>query len=639
MKIKTQYVLFACTTLAMANLLNAQNTQQREYIIKNTQAELLHDFAASKTIQANQAFDDAVKAAKIAGLPISGYDKEGNFFEIKAIDAQGRIEYYSTKNAGSRKTARVNQIQSDLGITLTGKNMIAGVWDGGVALRTHNELINRVEYKDRTTRTHAHATHVTGTIAASGVKPQAKGMAPEAKIWSNDWRRDTAEMAAQAAEGLLVSNHSYGVDTSIENFQGTADYFGSYDYTSYEFDWVAFNAPYYQPVVAAGNDRRDYRRLNPTKNGNDLLLGASLAKNSVIVAAVYEVANYTNANQVIMSDFSNYGPTDDFRIKPDISAKGVQVISPIDEDNSTYGVSNGTSMAAPAVTGVFVLWQQYGLQMNSVAYRSATLRALMAQTADEAGLKDGPDHQFGWGLINAKGGIEVITASKSNGALVVEETLNQSATFEREFVVQKDGTHLAATIAWTDSPRADNNYAEYLDDPTPALNNDLDLRIFKDGVAFLPWKLNKNFAALNALKGDNDVDNIEKVEIPNATAGTYKIVVSHKGQLARGEQDFSLVVSSKGGNLSMDNATKLESELRIWPNPAKDFITIESTEENIKDASVSLFDISGKQLLTLTNKAVYSSTWTIPLNDLSTGIYFLKFSNANGQVTKKILIK
>ncbi|MBN8147926.1 hypothetical protein J0J24_24635, partial [Vibrio vulnificus] len=64
------------------------------------------------------------------------------------------------------------------------------------------------------------------------------------------------------------------------------------------------------------------------------------------------------------------------------------------------------------------------------------------------------------------------------------------------------------------------------------------------GVVYLPWLLNKNYSDLRAVKGDNDVDNVEKIEIDNAEVGEYEIVVSHKGKLHTGLQDFSLLVSN-----------------------------------------------------------------------------------------------
>ncbi len=639
MKIKLQYAFFAFAALTFTA--QAQNMQVKANISKNTQVDILKSFATADETYAIESQSKAREYALAKGLPLSGFDKDGNYFAVYEIDKKGHLIYYSTKNAGSRKTARVDNIKTELGLDLNGEDMTVGVWDGGVGLSTHVELNGRIIFKDKSSAINRHATHVIGTIASAGTNnATSKGMAPKATIWSNDWNKDTSEMATQAAEGLLVSNHSYGVDTTNDDFPIPVDYFGSYDFTAYRFDMIAFNAPFYQPVVAAGNDRQNYFALNPTKKGNDLLLGSSLAKNSIIVAAVYDVPNYTSANQVTMSPFSSFGPTDDFRIKPDISAKGVQVFSTTNNpDNKSYESLNGTSMAAPAVSGVLILWQQYAIQKNETPYRSATLRALMVQTADETGTDPGPDHKFGWGLINAKRGIEVISQSKSDSALINELTLTQGATYEKEITVAKSGTNLTATLAWTDSPRNLNDqFAEYLDDPTPALDNDLDLRIFKDGTEYFPWKLNKDFNLLFALKGDNDVDNIEKVEIPNADPGVYKLVVSHKNNLSRGKQDFSVVVSSTQGTLSLEDNLKLENELKIWPNPAKDVISIEGSSDQLKGATVILYDIAGKALLNISNTDTFSSNWTIPLNNLSSGVYFLKFKNAGGQFTKKILV-
>ena len=47
-------------------------------------------------------------------------------------------------------------------------------------------------------------------MIASGVQSTAKGMAPSADLRAFDWNSDEAEMASEAANGALVSNHSYG---------------------------------------------------------------------------------------------------------------------------------------------------------------------------------------------------------------------------------------------------------------------------------------------------------------------------------------------------------------------------------------------------------------------------------------------
>ena len=81
-----------------------------------------------------------------------------------------------------------------------------------------------------------------------------------------------------------------------------------------------------------------------------------------------------------------------------------------------------------------------------------------------------------------------------------------------------------------------------MNDTTPALVNDLDIRITQNGVDFYPWKLNAAHPDAPAEKGDNRVDPFERIDIPNAN-GTYTLTVTYKGTLAHGKQDFTLLVS------------------------------------------------------------------------------------------------
>jgi len=102
--------------------------------------------------------------------------------------------------------------------------MLVGVWDSGIALTTHQEYNGRAVIADGTTEVDAHATMVTGSIISSGIKKQAKGVAHAAKVLSHDWTRDKIEVADAAANGLLLSNHSYGIKPDrVPDW-----YFGSY---------------------------------------------------------------------------------------------------------------------------------------------------------------------------------------------------------------------------------------------------------------------------------------------------------------------------------------------------------------------------------------------------------------------------
>ena len=63
------------------------------------------------------------------------------------------------------------------------------------------------------------------------------------------------------------------------------------------------------------------------------------------------------ARELSVSDFSSYGTTEYLGLKPDISAPGGSIYSSLPDDE--YGYQNGTSMAAPHISGVVAIISQY----------------------------------------------------------------------------------------------------------------------------------------------------------------------------------------------------------------------------------------------------------------------------------------
>ena len=329
----------------------------------------------------------------------------------------------------SLQTANAKPLQV---LGLTGQGINVGVWDGGIALPTHISLSGRVQKKENAS-TDAHATHVTGTIAANASLTEAKGFATEATIWAYDYNTDVSEMTAAAKLGLLVSNHSYGLDASKA---GTVipGIFGRYDSRAQAYDIIANNAPMYTMVFAAGNDRND--NYNPNKKGRDLLTWGGVSKNTIVVASTKGTEDFSEVASSIspvklLSGFTNWLPTEEFRIKPDIAAKGESVYSL--SPNGGGATMSGTSMAAPAVSGVVVLWQEYFKQLFGQYMRSATVRAIMAHTAREAGEAEGPDYKFGWGLIDADKGAQIMREKGQDLAALAELTMNQGESLNYEF--------------------------------------------------------------------------------------------------------------------------------------------------------------------------------------------------------------
>lgn len=514
----------------------------------------------------------------------------GGIAILVGVDELGNALYTGTdNNTDAAATIGTNRLWpgGSTGLNLSGasnsvKNKLA-LWDGGRVRATHVELAGRVVQRDNPTGTSDHATHVAGTLAAGGVNPSAKGMSfGQQELVAYDFGNDASEMLGEAAN-LLVSNHSYGSLAGWEfnnnrwEFYGAVGanedhQFGYYNTTAQLWDSIAYNAPFYLIVKSSGNKRNEngpaegapYWRRNAlgvfeqqparppgmsNNNSYDIIATYGVAKNILTVGAVNPIpAGYTRPQDVVMSSFSSWGPTDDGRIKPDVVADGVNLVSSIATADNTYAAFSGTSMSSPNAAGSLLLLQEYYNQLHAGNFmRAATLKGLIIHTADEAGPSPGPDYQNGWGLINMTRAASVITANNTT-QIIREETLNNAATFSLPVIASGNGK-VSATLSWTD-PKAETiePAATALNNPARKLVHDLDIVIKKGATTYRPWILNPASPADAASKGDNILDNVEKVELPDVIPGdTYTIEITHKGTLARGQQAYSLIASGVGG--------------------------------------------------------------------------------------------
>ncbi len=534
---KNNNVLFLLFLFCVSSVF-AQTNSERDEITRNYDQVVLAQMEANyaATFAAEKA--EALVLARINGWPEFIAIENGGQAELVGVFPSGEPIYYATENPQGAITTRTDRVHTGggAGLDLNGEGMIAGIWDGGRVRETHQLIGGRSTQIDGTTAISDHSTHVAGTMIGTGdvASGNAKGMAPMATLLAHSFNNDEAEMTAAAGGGLLVSNHSYGIRASDLPLW----YLGYYDSNARDMDNIVYNAPFFLPVCSAGNDRQS--GANTGDGGYDYLTDKSVAKNTIICAAVNEVLNYSGPSSVVMSSFSSWGPTDDGRVKPDISAKGVNMLSSTGETNASYANFSGTSMATPNTSGSLILLQQHYNDLNGNFMLSSTLRGLALHTADEAGSNPGPDYRFGWGLLNTERAALTITNNGDN-SLIIEETLAEGDVYT--ITVQSDNvSDLIASVTWTD-PAGVVPPAGVADAFIPALVNDLDIRVSQDGGAtFMPWKLDPaNFNAA-ATTGDNIVDNIEKIEIGGAS-GEYIIRISHKGTITNATQDFSLIIT------------------------------------------------------------------------------------------------
>jgi hypothetical protein len=447
-----------------------------------------------------------------------------------------------------------------------GKDERIGIWDGG-KVQFHKDLSGRVRLVETTLDFSEHATHVSGTIASSGAgNKDARGMATRARIYSYNYNGDIiGEMGTAVDEfQIKIANHSWsnivGWNYSSENetweWWGNR-FFGFYHLEAASQDRLVRNKDLLI-VRAAGNDR-DEAYIGPYEDGYSGEIEEDLQPPDPEYRSITPYATSKNVVTVgalmkddVMTGFSNWGPTDDGRIKPDVVATGYGLLSTVRQDE--YDYFTGTSMSTPVVTGMAALLRGIYSSLVGGEMSSALLKCLLIHSARDLG-KTGPDYSFGFGLVDAKHAADVIKAiggAKAGQAAytpsvlrskMIEGQINHQIQRTFQCNVPAGAKELRATLVWHDP---DGNH----------LINNLNLWLISpSGNRVNPFVLDPNHPAQPAKQKINTIDNIEHALTKNPVPGKWKIFV--KGvKVPEGPQKFALIVSAGDGNTELEQKTE-----------------------------------------------------------------------------------
>ncbi|HYH47271.1 MAG TPA: S8 family serine peptidase, partial [Thermoanaerobaculia bacterium] len=251
-------------------------------------------------------------------------------------------------NDGIRATMRVDPVNA-APYNLNGTGVRIFVFDGGTARATHETFRvgagpSRVTVIDATA-VNDHPTHVAGTAAGDGAPSspagRGRGVAPLATLLSAGYEQFFGTMLfwdnagdIQADYALARNTHnadlgtnSIGSNTASNGYPCARE--GDYGVSSNLIDGIVRgnNAPVGSAVImtwANGNERTGGLPSPPNpvfvgRCGANYLTTAppSCAKNPIHVGAVY-------SDGAAMTSFSSWGPCDDGRLKPVISAPGCE---------------------------------------------------------------------------------------------------------------------------------------------------------------------------------------------------------------------------------------------------------------------------------------------------------------------------
>lgn len=559
-----------------------QTPEQKAVITANYDQEYLHDLAEKIKKDAEAKREEALEMAAINNWPITIVGTDGSFSELMFLNEDGSPSYYKTFDVNSAKSTRTDYLRPNggLGLNLEGEYMEIGVWDSNRVLLSHNEFQGRAVLNDNSTAAFSnHATWVTGILIAGGVDSQAKGMAPKAKALTNSWIGDYNEVNSFAAQGGLVSNHSYGDDFDYVYPQ----MFGAYNWISAYWDSVMNGARYYLMVAAVGNNGME-SHAGAMATGYDNIGPSSTSKNALIIGIAGDATLDTEGNLISVDSYgdSSQGPTDDLRIKPDLCGDGVNVYSCIATGDSDYIATDGSSSAAsPNVAGSLLLLQEHSYNVNGNFMRAATLKGLVLHTADDM-LTSGPDAISGWGLLNAKRAAETISGNGIT-TIIDERTLEEDTPYIFE-ITADEAQKLSVSISWTDAPGTvqEANPVD-LNNTTPRLVNNLDMIIYQGSTYYFPYSLQS--ATTTVTNGNNSRDPFERIDLGNAT-GVFTVEISNNGSLTDNQQDYSLIIT--GARLCTDlnediviteTVSAGESEMEEIRNSITAINTIENTAE------------------------------------------------------------
>jgi subtilisin family serine protease len=244
-----------------------------------------------------------------------------------------------------------------------------------------------------------HGTHVTGTMSAKinngvGIAGMVNDTVYFAKVTDNTYFTQNGAYSDAAIIDAMYDMAEIDRITVINlSLGGGAPSFASE--SAYNYAWNNGKLP----IVASGNESM-----------------SAVSYPAAYPACMAVGALGTSGNNIYLAPYSNYGDQQEVSAPGGDTGTGFGIVSTL--LNNTYGPFQGTSMACPHVAGLAGLMKNLNPNLTNV-----DIRNIINATCFDLG-PNGWDVQFGYGMVNAQGAVEVAVGATNIAETIVEGKLN-----------------------------------------------------------------------------------------------------------------------------------------------------------------------------------------------------------------------
>ena len=305
---------------------------------------------------------------------------------LEAIDVPAAWERFDTRGAG----ATVAVI--DTGVDPAHQDIELAAW----ADFDENGTLVSDDVADATDPD-GHGTHVAGTVAGGEASGTHIGVAPEAAIHGID---AFGEDGSATFAGVLAAMEHATADDDVDVLQMSLGANGTFR----GFIMPVRNARAAGSIVvaAAGNDGEN-TSSSPANVYDSLAVGAVDTDENRTVAA------FSSGEPIEAVEAFGEIPEDwpEQYVVPDVSAPGVAVVSAESGTTDGYVRRQGTSMAAPHVSGVAAL----AIAATDGRVEGDELHDLLVDTAVHPTGAAEPDARYGHGVVDGPAAVEAALAA------------------------------------------------------------------------------------------------------------------------------------------------------------------------------------------------------------------------------------